>query len=191
MKTQRLFHRISPCLCTLIVALCLASKVHAQAGNPTITRAGDALQLLLPLAAFGATVYEHDSLGAVQYAKGLALTLGAAELSKNTLHEWRPDHSNTKSFPSGHAASAFSAPAFVRQRYGWEYAAPLYALAAYTGYSRVQARRHYWHDVAGSALLAELSNAHFASPYKNAALAVGLRPQGQGLALNLSYQQAW
>jgi membrane-associated phospholipid phosphatase len=141
-------------------------------GNSSITRSGDVLQIVLPALAYGGTWYFDDLDGAKQYTKGLALTLAGTEVLKPAVGEWRPDHSNQKSFPSGHAASAFSASAFVRQRYGMAYAAPLYALATYTGYTRVQAKKHYWHDVGGSLALAELSQSLFTDPHKSTSVSM-------------------
>jgi membrane-associated phospholipid phosphatase len=173
---------------TIYVAVLLGlatAPIRAQTyGNQGVTRAGDALQVLLPLAAYASTVYMDDWEGAKQYSKALVLNSVAVELLKKSTREWRPDHSSQLSFPSGHAAAALSAGAFVRQRYGFAYALPLYALGAYTGYSRVQAKKHYWHDVAGSLIVAELSQRIFTTRYTNTVVSLALSG-AQGAQLSL------
>jgi hypothetical protein len=153
-----------------------------------MTNAGNALQVLLPLAAYASTVYMDDWDGAKQYSKALAVNMLTVEVLKKTTREWRPDHSNQLSFPSGHAAAAFSAGAFVRQRYGVAYALPLYTLGAYTAYSRVQAKKHYWHDVAGSLVVAELSQHIFSTPHEKTKLNVALTG---GLGAQLTINHNW
>ena len=69
------------------------------------------------------------------------------------VREQRPDHSDFKSFPSDTSALAFAPAQFLWDRYGWEYGVPAYAAAAFVGYSRVDAKRHHWWDVAASAAI--------------------------------------
>ncbi len=152
-----------------------ASDTWSQSyGNPNVTRSGDILAIALPILGFGSTWYFDDLDGTKQYAKGLVINLTSTELLKAAVGEQRPDGSNRKSFPSGHTASAYSAGAFVRQRYGIAYAAPLYVLGTYTGYTRVQAKKHYWHDVAGSLVVAELSQSLFTDPYRSTTVSMQL-----------------
>jgi hypothetical protein len=157
-------------------------------GNNGVTRAGDLLQVLLPLSAYAGTLYMNDWEGAKQYSKALVLNMTAVEALKRTTHEWRPDHSSQLSFPSGHAAAALSAGAFVRQRYGFEHAIPFYLLGVYTGYSRVQAKKHYWHDVAGSLLVAELSQNLFSNPYEKSTINVAFNGVS---GLKMAYARVW
>jgi PAP2 superfamily len=159
-------------------------------GNASVTRSGDVLRIALPALAYGSTWYFDDLDGTKQYTKGLALNLASTEVLKATVREWRPDQSNQKSFPSGHAANAFSASAFVRQRYGMAYAAPLYVLATYTGYTRVQAKKHYWHDIAGSLVVAELSQSLFTDPYKRTAVSMALT-HAPGATVQLYLHHNW
>lgn len=57
------------------------------------------------------------------------------------------------SFPSGHAVGAFSGASYIHKRYSFAESIPFYALASFTAYSRVQAKKHHIHDVlAGAAL---------------------------------------
>lgn len=58
----------------------------------------------------------------------------------------RPDGGH-RSFPSGHASSAFATAEILRRRYGWKAGLPAYAGAAYIAISRIAERQHYLTDV--------------------------------------------
>jgi len=112
-----------------------------------IEAAGDVLQYALPITAEGLTLIHEDWDGSWRYAGAFALQGITVLALKNTIYETRPNGVGHQSFPSGHTAAAFSAAEFMRARYGWTCGAPAYALAAFTGYSRVESDHHYWHDV--------------------------------------------
>ena len=136
----------------LAVGLMVAS--WAAAAKDAERRAGDALSLALPLGTLAVEAWRGDAQGAWQLTQTFVLTTGLTELLKKNTGVTRPDGSDDNSFPSGHAARAFSAAAYVHQRHGFEVAWPLYAVATYVGHTRVQARRHRWSEVAVSAGLA-------------------------------------
>lgn len=142
-------------------AVVLVALVTAVAVTPTYAQsqrhAGDFLATVMPLATLGTELYRGDREGARQYAITFATATLGTEALKHVTHVERPDGSNDQSFPSGHAARAFSAAAYVRERHGLEAAAPLYLAALYVGHTRVAAKRHRWADVAGAALVAEAS----------------------------------
>jgi membrane-associated phospholipid phosphatase len=75
---------------------------------------------------------------------------------KAVVNEERPDHSDNKSFPSGHAAMAFAAARSIDKEFRkdspWISVAG-YAAATAIGVERVVSDRHHWYDVlAGAAL---------------------------------------
>jgi hypothetical protein len=72
------------------------------------------------------------------------------EVLKNVTHEKRPDGSNFKSFPSGHATAAF-AVATMESEYHPKQSLFWYAGATTIAVSRVQLNKHHWHDVAAGA----------------------------------------
>ncbi|MEW6705661.1 MAG: phosphatase PAP2 family protein [Pseudomonadota bacterium] len=115
---------------------------------------GDALRFALPAATVAAELARSDETAARQYAAALAIAVGAGEALKRATGIERPDRSNERSFPSGHAVWAFSPAASVHRRHGLAPAVPLYLAATYVGWTRVHAHRHRWADVAGAALLA-------------------------------------
>ncbi len=68
----------------------------------------------------------------------------------------RPGGGNN-SFPSGHTSTAFAAASLIYDNSGGTIGVPAYGLAALTGYSRMEARRHYPSDVLAGAAIGILS----------------------------------
>ena len=52
-----------------------------------------------------------------------------------------------RSFPSGHASTSFATAMVLQEHFGWKVGVPAFALAAYTGASRVAANQHWASDV--------------------------------------------
>ena len=104
-------------------------------------------------AAFGIPAVQGDWQGDLQAAGSLVATGVTTYALKELVHERRPDSSDRKSFPSGHASIAFAAAGTLENRYGWQAGLPAFVLASFVGVARVEARRHHWYDaVAGAAL---------------------------------------
>lgn len=142
-------------LSALLLACMLGTASAATNGE---RQAGDVLSYALPAGVLGAELWRGDRDGAGQFAASFAATVITAEILKRTTGVERPDRSNDQSFPSGHAARAFAAATYVHRRHGVDAALPLYGIAAYVGYTRVQSDRHRWADVAGAAALAAASS---------------------------------
>ncbi len=93
-----------------------------------------------------------------RFAVNTIASVGVAFAGKTALKamikEERPDHSDNKSFPSGHAAIAFAAARSVdkefRQESIWIPIAG-YAAATAIGVERVVSDRHHWYDVLAGA----------------------------------------
>jgi hypothetical protein len=94
----------------------------------------------------------------------LALAMGRAwlvtEALKHAVDETRPN-GGRYSFPSGHASFAFSGAEFIRNEYGWQWGVPAYAAASFVAWSRVEARKHYTHDVLAGAAVGIVANHDF------------------------------
>jgi len=138
----------------LRVAVVLASALSpaAQAGDG-VERSGDVLRLALPAAALGMTIHHDDAPGRRQFFTAFAANAAATWLLKATVDKARPDGRDDDAFPSGHASMAFQAAGFIQRRYGGRAAWLAYALAGYTGWTRVHADQHDTVDVlAGAAL---------------------------------------
>ena len=92
--------------------------------------------------------------------KGEILFYASTNILKTVSHELRPDGTDHRSFPSGHAAQAFATATFLSEEYKerlpWmPYAA--YTMAGTTGLLRIANNRHYIGDVLFGAGLGILS----------------------------------
>lgn len=113
----------------------------------------DLLVVAMPVATLAGVVIDGDWQGLKQGAFSGLTMAGVTLLLKYTVKEERPDHSNRRSFPSGHTAVAFTNATFLQRRYGWKLGVPAYAVATYVGWGRVFSRKHHWWDVlAGAAI---------------------------------------
>jgi membrane-associated phospholipid phosphatase len=122
-----------------VVCVCLALSIPSSApAKSEMERAGDVLQIALPVAALGTTLSLHDTQGGRQFLESFAVNVAVTEVLKHSINEQRPENHGGLGFPSGHTATAFQAASFVHLRYGWSYGLPLYALAAFVGWSRVE-----------------------------------------------------
>lgn len=148
-------------------ALCLAGLAMAPgpaAADDPHRRAGDVLRYALPAGAAALELWRGDAAGAWQLGQSWAVTIVATEALKRSTHVQRPDGSDDLSFPSRHASDAFAAAAYMHRRHGFDQAWPWYAAATYVGWTRVQANRHRWVDIAGSAALAGAASWWLVSP---------------------------
>jgi membrane-associated phospholipid phosphatase len=85
-------------------------------------------------------------------ARAQILSQATAQGIKYLAGRTRPDGTD-RSFPSGHAASAFATATVLQRHYGWKVGIPAYAFAGYVGASRLNANKHYLSDVAFGAAL--------------------------------------
>jgi membrane-associated phospholipid phosphatase len=130
-------------------------------------KTGDALSVIIPLSAYGSSLYLKDNEGQKQFYKSYFASLAMVYPLKYSINERRPDGSSNDSFPSGHTASAFAGATFIYKRYGIKYSLLPYIGAIYTGYSRVYAKKHYLKDVVAGAFIGVISNLYFVTSYKN------------------------
>lgn len=130
------------------------SYFNVANADDSIVRAGDNLQIGIPLVAGMISLLKNDYEGTAQWAEGALWTSVATHTLKFAVDEERPNGNDNNSFPSGHTSAAFQGAAFLQMRYGWEYGLPAYAAAGFVGYSRVHGDYHYWRDVAAGAALA-------------------------------------
>lgn len=63
----------------------------------------------------------------------------------------RPDDSNRRSFPSGHASNAFAIASVVGHHYGPWAEVPMYAIATFVATSRLAANKHHFSDIVAGA----------------------------------------
>jgi len=146
---------------TLVLNSVLAAPVYA---GDDIELSGEIIRILLPLTAAGMTVYHDDQEGLIQFSKSFLTTLGSSYALKYSIDTDRPD-GGEHSFPSGHAATAFSGASFLQRRYGWKYGIPAYAAASFVGWSRIESENHYLKDVVAGAAIGIISTYIFTDPY--------------------------
>lgn len=90
----------------------------------------------------------------VNTGASVAVAFGAKTALKAMIKEERPDHSDNKSFPSGHAAMAFAAARSIDKEFRkdciWIPIAG-YAAATAIGIERIANKHHHWYDVVAGA----------------------------------------
>ncbi len=138
----------------------LANSTDVEAIQDT----GDVLQIALPLSALAASFLFDDREGRSQFLRSIIATQATVEALKFTSEKLRPDETSPRSFPSGHAAAAFSGASFLYRRYGPRWGIPAYIGAGFTAFSRVRAERHFFDDVLAGASIAVLYNFFFTDP---------------------------
>lgn len=155
-------------MASLVTSL-VTMPVHAS--DQDIVDAGDALQILLPASGYLGTIIAKDKEGAIMLTKSL-VTQGVVVWSgKQIAGKFRPQGTSTESYPSGHTAAAFTGASFLYTRYGRAYGIPAYALAAFTGYSRVVADAHHVDDVLSGMSVGLFSNWLWVSPHESRVVA--------------------
>lgn len=105
--------------------------------------------------AYALPVGKHNwSRFIVNTTVSVGVAFAAKTVLKKMVNEERPDHSNNKSFPSGHASMAFAAARSIDKEFRRESIwIPIagYAAATAVGVERVVNDRHHWYDVVAGA----------------------------------------
>ena len=164
----------------------ILSPKCAAASN-VVETSGDVLLALIPATAYGATFYMDDKDGRMQFYKSFLANQVVTQGLKYTIHKNRPDDSDDHSFPSGHTSTTFQAAAFIHKRYGWKCSIPAYLGAAFTGYSRIDADKHYVEDVLAGAIIGTISSFYFAEPYKGVTVAPAASRDYLGITLTARF----
>jgi membrane-associated phospholipid phosphatase len=107
-----------------------------------------------------ASLFSHSTrLKSTAFALAQATTVQVAIVQgmKYITQRARPDGSDNLSFPSGHAAGAFTVAAVFSNYYGWKWGVPLYTAAGLVAVSRVEKGKHWPSDVAAGATIGLLA----------------------------------
>ena len=105
---------------------------------------------------------------------------------KYTIRRDRPDHSNDKSFPSGHAASAFATATVLQRHYGWKVGLPAYTIGSYVALARMAWNRHHASDVVMGAGFGIASARTVTMSMAKTKFSVGVQPQVGGASLSFT-----
>jgi membrane-associated phospholipid phosphatase len=106
-------------------------------------------------AGIGVGTFLAGSVGHKETVRSVGLELVRAQIVAQTMTQslklatqrTRPDGSNDKSFPSGHASATFATATVLNRRFGWKAGVPAYAFGALVAASRIQGNKHYPSDV--------------------------------------------
>jgi len=177
---SRLIRVIVSCFALLTVAGTAHSYEKVEA-------VGDVATVLVAVAAGGMPLLLQDREGMLQLVKAAAVDLTTTMALKYAIHERRPDGEDNHSFPSAHASVSFTAAEYLRKRYGWEYGLPAYGLATFVAYSRVEADRHYVHDVLAGAAIGITSSYFFTTPNLKFTLQAVAEPGYYGVRLTKTW----
>lgn len=143
--------------------------------------------VLIPAAAYGTTFIFDDGAGRTQLYKSFVTNLVVTQGLKFAIKKDRPDGSDKSSFPSGHTSIAVQGATFIYQRYGLAYSAPAYIAAAYVGYSRIQAKKHYDVDVLAGAAIGAITSIYFTDTYKGVTVTPVTSKGYYGIALSRNW----
>lgn len=169
-----------------LAALAIAGTAVPQPAAADGKENWDTLSTALVLGIAGGaelkTLTLQDTSGQMEFFKTMAATLALSEGLKAVVHEQRPDGSSDHSFPSAHAALAFAAAGYFDIRYGAQnktLATAFYGAAALTALGRVEAKKHFFGDVAAGALI----GLAFAHTFTTAAADMTVYPTGDGMGI--------
>lgn len=105
---------------------------------------------------------------------------------KVTIRRERPDKSNSLSFPSGHAASAFATAGVLHKHYGWKVGVPAYAFGSYVALARMSWNRHHATDVVMGAGFGLASARTVTMSVGGKKFSAGVQPQVGGASVNFT-----
>jgi len=114
------------------------------------------------------------------------LSQALVQTLKYTVRRDRPDHSDNKSFPSGHSASAFATATVLNRYYGWKIGVPAYALGSYVALARMSWNRHHASDVVMGAGFGIASARTVTMSVGKNRFNLGVQPQTGGASINFT-----
>ncbi|MGE0452694.1 MAG: phosphatase PAP2 family protein [Vicinamibacteria bacterium] len=148
------------------------------------------------LGLFLAGRFSHDSgFRAFSYDAGQAMIVTGVYtgILKKAAGRPRPDASDTLSFPSGHASTAFTLATVADRHYGWKVGVPSYLAAGAIALSRISNDKHYLTDVLAGATIGVISartvvrvNGETPGRQRRFALGPVTDPQGGGVGVGAS-----
>ncbi len=135
---------------------------HVGVGDSsTIGKIGGVLggpEVVLPAVAglfIGGHYSKNDRFHSFTYslAQAAVINEGMVNAIKVAVGRTRPDGSDNRSFPSGHASTSFMIAAVVQHYYGWKAAVIGYSTATFISFSRARENKHWASDLAAGATL--------------------------------------
>ncbi len=145
-------------LAVALAGLNLSAQTSSQDDDAALRRAGDILHIALPALAGGSAALKRDWAGLRQFTYSFGAMAGTVEILKRAYGKNRPDLGDSRSYPSGHTAFAFSGASFLWRRYGPKYGVPAVAAAGFVGVTRIKGKKHFADDVVAGAGIALIYN---------------------------------
>ena len=179
-------HISSKLMAFLLVLLCSFSNLSAQ--NKTVEGVGDIILFVLPATTLATTFIIDDTKGSWQFTKAFLLTEAVTYGLKFSIDKKRPDMSNNNSFPSGHTSTTFQSASFIHRRYGFKYSIPAYALAGFTAFSRIDAKKHDGWDIFVGAVIGIGSSYLFTTEYQKEHMELTFSSQESSYLLGFNYK---
>lgn len=118
---------------------------QSQLGDRYVSYGGNIAIALLQLWLDRENGYNH--------ARGLIYTTIVTQGLKVSVQQERPDKSDRYAFPSGHTSSAFATATSLSYAYGWKAGVPAFAMAAFTGLSRIADNKHWASNIVAGGFL--------------------------------------
>lgn len=156
--------------------------------SQTVKTSGDIILVALPISSLATTLILKDYKGTWQFTKSALLNGAITYGLKYGINKPRPFDGGPYAFPSGHTSATFQAASFIHRRYGFKYSIPGYALAAWTGYSRINATRHDGWDVVAGAAIGIGSSFFFTKPRQRENMDLSFKSWEDGWLVSFSYK---
>ncbi len=165
-KINFCFRVVNPLVFSLIFLISCFNYQLSNAQSSEVETAGTAILGILPATAAVTTLVLKDYEGMEQFATGFLINQFLTYTLKTSVRKERPDGDGFDSFPSRHTSTTFQSASFIQRRYGWKYGIPAYALASFSGFSRINADKHDITDVIVGAALGIGCSYIFTTPYE-------------------------
>ena len=149
-----------------IICVLLFYSFSSFSQSDVTKTSGDILLVIMPTTVICTTFIIGDKEGSTQFLKAFVLNEIITYGLKSIVNKERPDMSNNHSFPSAHTSTTFQSASFIQRRYGWKYGLPAFVLSSYTGFTRLNAKKHDFIDVLAGAVIGVGSTYLFTSKYQ-------------------------
>ena len=120
--------------------------------------------------------------------RALAVDEAITQTLKFATHRERPDGSNHRSFPSGHASATFAFATALERHLGWRGAVPAYLFSSYVAASRLRDNRHFLSDVVFGATVGIIAG-RTVTRHGRDSYSVNVVPMHRGVAAMVSLAQ--
>ena len=157
----------------------------------TVEKIGDYAQFAPAVTSVAMLVLKKDGDGFWQFAQAMGANLTATWTLKYVIDKPRPEgRTDGHAFPSGHTSVAFQGASFLQRRYGWSYGIPVYAIAGFVAYSRLEGinTRHDGWDIVAGIIVGVGSTYLFTTPYQREHFELAFDGDGDNFSIGLRYK---